>query len=136
MVLSRLGDLQAYGYERIYHAKRQMLAHRLVWETLFGPIPEGLTINHKNGIRDDNRPCNLELATASEQILHTYRVLQSRQPPDWNGEKHPNAKLTWDQVAALRKPGPRGYVRTLARQFGITYGHAYKVARGDLWRKR
>ncbi len=28
-------------------------AHRLVWQHFFGDIPDGLTINHKNGIKDD-----------------------------------------------------------------------------------
>ena len=45
-------------------------AARLVWRHLFGKIPDGLTINHKNGIKKDNRPENLELATHSEQTRH------------------------------------------------------------------
>ncbi len=51
------------------------LAHRLVWRHLHGPIPAGLTINHKNGQRDDNRPENLELASYAEQTQHQIEVL-------------------------------------------------------------
>ena len=51
------------------------LAHRLVWRHFNGPIPPGLTINHKNGNPKDNSPGNLELATYSEQIRHAVRVL-------------------------------------------------------------
>lgn len=50
-------------------------AHRLVWTALRGPIPEGLDINHLNGVRHDNRPENLEPATRSENHRHAYRVL-------------------------------------------------------------
>lgn len=49
------------------------LAHRLVWHVMRGPIPEGLTINHRNGDRADNRPENLELATYSEQMKDAIR---------------------------------------------------------------
>jgi hypothetical protein len=41
-----------------------------VWRVLRGPLPEGLTINHINGVKDDNRPDNLELATHFEQREH------------------------------------------------------------------
>ena len=51
------------------------LAHRLVWRHFRGPIPEGLTINHKDGIKSRNQPDNLELATHSEQMLHAVRML-------------------------------------------------------------
>lgn len=51
------------------------LAHRLVWLHFNGPIPDGITINHKNGIRSDNRPENLELATPAEQTAHATAVL-------------------------------------------------------------
>lgn len=56
-------------------SRRQALAHRLVWRHLYGPIPDGLTINHKNGQKDDNSPSNLELATASQQMRHAVNHL-------------------------------------------------------------
>ena len=36
----------------------QAKAHRVVWIGSNGPIPEGLTINHKNGDKADNSPEN------------------------------------------------------------------------------
>lgn len=55
--------------------KTSVYAHRLVWLLLRGDIPRGFTPNHKNGIKHDNRPENLELASRSDQILHAYYVL-------------------------------------------------------------
>lgn len=51
-----------------------MLAHRLIWERVHGPIPKGMQINHINGIKSDNRIANLELATPSRNSKHAYEI--------------------------------------------------------------
>lgn len=61
------------------------LAHRLVWRHFNGPIPEGLTINHKDGIKTNNAPSNLELATISEQAIHAISTLGLRPERNFRG---------------------------------------------------
>jgi len=58
--------------------RKTKMIHRLVWETFIGPIPKGMWINHKNGVKDDNRLENLELATPSESHNHASKVLKRR----------------------------------------------------------
>ena len=48
------------------------LVHRLIASAFHGQ-PIGLEVNHKNGMKDDNRPENLEWVTRSENHLHAYR---------------------------------------------------------------
>ena len=42
--------------------------HRLVYLAWFGPIPNGCEIDHLNGVKTDNRPCNLEAVTHKENM--------------------------------------------------------------------
>ena len=48
--------------------RKDARAHRLVWEAFNGPIAHGLEINHKNGIKTDNRLVNLEVVSRSENV--------------------------------------------------------------------
>lgn len=66
------------GYNRVVLCKdgviKRCLLHRLIG-VAFIPNPKNKkTINHKNSIRNDNRICNLEWATNSENQKHSYRT--------------------------------------------------------------
>lgn len=50
------------------------LVHRLV-ATAFIPGDPELQVNHKNGVRDDNRAENLEWLSCSDNHRHSYREL-------------------------------------------------------------
>lgn len=60
------GTHDAQGYIRVALFRKNVMAHRFAWESIHGPIPDGMQIDHINHIRDDNRIENLRLVTHSE----------------------------------------------------------------------
>lgn len=66
---ARVGDEIGSGgnsYDVVVVDGGAHLVHRIVWEMHNGEIPYGLCIDHINGVRNDNRICNLRLVTVSE----------------------------------------------------------------------
>lgn len=109
------------------------LAHRLVYRHFMGPIRAGLTINHRNGSKSDNRPENLEPATHSEQQVHALRVLKVGRT-DQRGERNAMARLTEAQVSEIRSRRARGEkLKAIAADFGVTDRAVSKIARGQRW---
>ncbi|MGE5000457.1 NUMOD4 motif-containing HNH endonuclease [Yersinia enterocolitica] len=62
------------GYLQIKIGGKKHSAHRLVAMSFCDGYSDGLVVNHKNGIRDDNRADNLEWVTYSENCQHGFRV--------------------------------------------------------------
>ena len=66
--LASAGDIAGYlhtlGYWVVTFSECKYQAHRIVWEILKGPIPEGLVIDHRNGDPSDNNILNLRVVTS------------------------------------------------------------------------
>lgn len=106
----------------------QVMAHRFVWESLNGPIPDGMQINHKDLNRTNNAPANLEVVTPAGNIQHSYAA----------GRKHPwtdaaewrpgKARLTPETIAAVRARRAAGVgLKALGIEFGISTTHAQRL---------
>jgi hypothetical protein len=67
-----------YGYPkvalRVDGQKTEREVHILVAEAFIAPRPSGLVANHKNGVKTDNRPENLEWVTRAENNAHALRT--------------------------------------------------------------
>jgi HNH endonuclease len=129
------GDLARHGYRYVLYSQRparRISVHRLIWEAVHGPIPVGLQVNHRNGIKTDNRIENLELVTASENMRHAAALgLLGGQ----RGERHYRAKVTDAAVREIRRrraQGERG--SDLAAEFGISPQCVCDIVKGRKWR--
>ena len=125
--------LSRHGYLRVTitvnYVKYSCMAHRLVWRHFYGPIPENITVNHKDGDKTNNALPNLELATHSEQMDHAVHVL--KRPLGGPGRKRRRLKernLTTaqrDEIRGRYESGARP--RDIAMEYGITQGNARQV---------
>tara|TARA_R110000868_G_scaffold26050_1_gene100927 strand:- start:288 stop:770 length:483 start_codon:yes stop_codon:yes gene_type:complete len=64
------GHISTAGHRQIMVDSKLYMAHRLVWLYVYGYFPETL-IDHINRNPDDNRICNLRLATTSQNQENT-----------------------------------------------------------------
>jgi hypothetical protein len=59
------------GYGRIWHNGRVARVHRIAWEIDNGPIPTGLELDHRCGVRDCWNPAH------TEPVDHRTNILRS-----------------------------------------------------------
>ena len=58
------------GYWKIRFNKQNYLAHRLAYYFMTGDDPSSMDVDHINGVRQDNRWCNLRLLNRSDNVAN------------------------------------------------------------------
>ena len=106
--------------------------HRLVAEAFIGNSENKPQVNHKNGIKTDNRVENLEWVTVSENIKHAYKVLGKK--PAWLGKKSINRKLTDSQAEEIRKDN-RPQIK-IAEDYGVSCRTIGRIKTGESYINR
>lgn len=124
-------DLGHNGYFyvslKIDGSKTKHLVHRVVARTFCQGYEPGLTVNHINGVKTDNRPENLEWVTRARNTELQWETGLV----DIRGEKHPRSKLTDEQTREITHLLALGYTCTeLAARFGVSFALISKIKRG------
>ena len=127
------GGRGAGGYGKFWLNEGAMnaQAHRVSFEFHNGPIDSQILVLH----RCDNPPCvrpdHLFLGAPRDNSADM--TAKGRSLP---GERHPNAKLTWDTVREIRRRAKGGEsADSLSREFGIHLRHAFRIISGAVWRE-
>lgn len=117
------------GYGQIRCEGKQRKAHRVAWEVANGrPVPDGLCVCHKCDVRACVNPDHLFLGTLKDNYDDMAR--KGRRAV-LRGEKGTNARLTVEQVVAIR--ADRRLLREIAADYGIDQAHVSQIKLRKRW---
>lgn len=137
------------GYLKVSLTKEGKLKtwfiHVLIAEVFLGPCPEGMEVNHKDGVKTRNHSGNLEYKTHRYNIQHAWdndlrknRVSTATITP----EQVPEIQKLWEEIpkemrrnrfGKLTERVPRGARKELADRFGVCPHQIYAIVKGTSW---
>lgn len=79
------GGIDAHGHRTISVCSKRMRAARLAWVIMTDEWPEG-DVDHINRVKDDDRWCNLRLASRSQNCANTL-AKSGMKGTSWSKEK-------------------------------------------------
>ena len=107
---------------------KTLRAHRVSWVLHFGPIPDNLCVCHKCDTPLCVRPDHLFLGTNLDNVRDREKK-KRRKPPQ--GEKHGNAKLTLEDVMAIRQSCAS--TKEIALRYNIHRDSVSRIIRRKAW---
>lgn len=121
------------GYGQVNFGKTMRRAHRIAWMLMNGPVPVDLCVLHRCDNRRCVRPDHLFLGTRPDNTADMVAKGRAAGP---QGEAHPRATVTAEQVRAIRARYALGGISQsqLARDVGIRHQTVHLIVTGQSWR--
>ena len=119
---------KGWGYGNFFVAGKSERAHRVAWQLWHGEDPGERQVLHKCDNPLCCRPDHLELGDQKQnmqQMVERNRCNTSR------GVEHPKAKLTQEDVLAIRSSKSSQYA--LAREYGVSQAKISQVINRKCW---
>ena len=128
------GGINDQGYGLIRDGKRHARAHRIAWERVNGPIPDGMVILHRCDVRCCVNPHHLQVGTQADNMKDMERKGRRRGLVGVFGSKQGSAKLTDDDVRQIRKLAEVMTQDEVAALFGITRSNVSVIVLRKGWK--
>lgn len=127
-----VGCLSYNGYGLFRLKGKNIRAHRLSYEWVFGPIKSGMLICH---ICDNRRCINPEHLFIGTQKDNIKDMFNKKRQIRHSGEDHYNHRLTKNKVIEIRKLHLSGIsTYELARNYGVSQGAVSDIVRRKTWK--
>lgn len=134
------GRRKPAGYGSLFIRGKNLVAHRVAWRLVCGPIPPGMFICH----HCDNPPCcnpdHLFIGTARDNVRDAIAKGRKDYKGGWPGivrygEHNYTARLTRNDVQTIRKRYIKGNItyQQLADEYGVTIGHIGRIINRQQW---
>lgn len=95
----------------------------------FSEFNDDLQVNHINGIKSDNRLLNLEMVTASENVKHSFNVLNRKGSVT-------RSVLTKEQILEIRDLYNNGWAQSkIEMKFKLNRGSVWPIVHNKSWKE-
>jgi len=122
---------ESNGYLQVRFYDAAFLSHRIIAKAFLPKIDGKDFVNHKNGIKTDNRLENLEWVTKSENSKHSFLIGTQCN----KGENHPANKLKLQDVITMRESNKNGVsAYQLSKLYNISYTQAKDIVKKRSWK--
>jgi HNH endonuclease len=117
-----VGARHPRGYGQFSANGFKVYAHRYLFEYVNGPVPLGLELDHLCVNKSCIRPKHLEAVT------HAENMCRAADRGVWDRERNGNAKLTEDNVFAIKRSHKCGVpVKEMAKRFNVSIRLIYYI---------
>lgn len=121
-------NFDEFGYVRVRYKYKYLKVHRIIYQKFVGQLDMDLEINHIDGDRKNNDISNLELVTRSQNMRHSFHVL-NRKP------SYGLCKLNQGIADEIRVLSKYNTQVSLSKTYGVSKCTIGYIIHNKIWNK-